>query len=91
MAVGEVALRLAQIAMGPPAGRVTDMGGPEIRTMSELAGMYLVSADRKKKIVTVPFPGKFAAGLRKGYGMTPDHGDGIQTFSEFLELGPGQR
>jgi uncharacterized protein YbjT (DUF2867 family) len=91
VAVGEVALRLVQIVMEPPAGRVNDLGGPEIRTMSELARMYLTSAGRENKVVAIPFPGKLAAGLRNGDGMTPDHGDGMQTFSEFLEIGPGQQ
>jgi uncharacterized protein YbjT (DUF2867 family) len=91
IAVGEVALRLVQIAMEPPAGRVTELGGPEIRTMCELATMYLTSAGRTRRVVRIPFPGRFARGLRKGYGMTPDHGDGLQTFAEFLELGPAQQ
>ncbi len=90
VAVGEVALRLVQLAVEPPAGRVPEMGGPEIRTMPELARMYLASVGRKKKILRIPFPGAFARGLRKGYGMTPDHGDGMQTFAEFLELGPSR-
>ena len=90
VAAREVALRLVQIAVEPPAGRVPEMGGPEIRSMSELARMYLESIGRRKKIVRIPFPGGFSRGLRKGYGMTPDHGDGMQTFAEFLQPATGR-
>ena len=39
--VAEVADRLAELAQGEPAGRVEDMGGPEIRTFESLARSYL--------------------------------------------------
>ena len=41
VAAAEVAARLAELATGPPAGRVPDMGGPEVRGVDELARMYL--------------------------------------------------
>ncbi|MFJ9040787.1 SDR family oxidoreductase, partial [Streptomyces sp. NPDC102406] len=33
--VAEVADRLAELAQAPPAGRVPDMGGPEVRTLAD--------------------------------------------------------
>ncbi len=39
--VAEVADRLAELAAGAPAGRVEDMGGPEVRTFGSLAHAYL--------------------------------------------------
>jgi uncharacterized protein YbjT (DUF2867 family) len=35
--VGEVADRLVELALSEPAGRVQDVGGPEVRTLSDLA------------------------------------------------------
>lgn len=91
VAAREVALRLVQLAVEPPAGRVAELGGPEIRTLAELARMHLAATGRTSRIVPIPLPGKLARGLRKGYGMTPDHGDGMQTFAEFLDLEKPQR
>lgn len=38
---GEVAGRLTALALAGPAGRVPDLGGPEVRTLTDLAGAYL--------------------------------------------------
>ena len=34
----------------------------------------------------LPLPGRIAGALRAGAGLTPDHGDGLQTFAQFLAL-----
>ncbi len=86
VAVEEVATRLVELAADPPAGRVPEIGGPEIHSFTELARMYLHSARRRKPLAQVPLPGTLARGLRSGYGMTPDFGDGVQTFGEFLQM-----
>jgi uncharacterized protein YbjT (DUF2867 family) len=43
---GEVADRLVELALSEPAGRVPDVGGPEVRTVAELADAYLRIAGR---------------------------------------------
>ena len=86
VAVQEVAARLVALALAPPAGRVPELGGPQIKPLAELARMYLVSANSRKPIVTVPLPGKLMKGLRRGDGLTPDHGDGVETFGDFLQV-----
>lgn len=88
--VDEVAGRLAELADGPPAGRVPEFGGPEIKPFTELARLYLSSAHQRKKVVPVPLPGKLMKALIAGYGLTPEHGDGVMTFTDFLRLGPHQ-
>lgn len=45
--VAEVADRLAELAQGAPAGRVPDMGGPEVRTFASLARAYLGATGRR--------------------------------------------
>ena len=91
VAVEEVAARLVELAGGPSQGRAPELGGPEIKTFAELARMYLQTIGRRKPMVALPVPGKLMKGLRRGYGLTPDHGDGIQTFAEFLQVGSLRR
>ncbi|MFI8517967.1 SDR family oxidoreductase [Streptomyces sp. NPDC085481] len=82
--VTEAAARLAQLALGPPAGRVGDMGGPEIRTFAELARSYLRASGRNRRLVEVPLPGRVYRGLRRGGHLAPDRAVGRVTFEEFL-------
>ncbi len=86
VAVQEVAARLVGLAGAAPGGRVPELGGPEIKPLAELARMYLDSVGSRKPIMTVPLPGKLMKGLRRGAGTTPDHGDGVETFGDFLRV-----
>jgi uncharacterized protein YbjT (DUF2867 family) len=80
---GEVAERLVALALGRPAGRVADLGGPQVLTVEELAGSYLRAAGRRRPLVLVPVPGA-ARGFRDGGHLCPDHPDGKRTWAEFL-------
>ncbi|MFE7552344.1 SDR family oxidoreductase [Streptomyces gardneri] len=82
--VTEAAARLAELAVGRPAGRVADMAGPEIRTFVDLAHSYLRASGRRRRIVEVPLPGKVYRGLRRGEHLAPDRAVGHVTFDEFL-------
>jgi uncharacterized protein YbjT (DUF2867 family) len=82
--VREVATRLIELADGAPAGRVTDMGGPDIRSARDLARRYLVARDRRRMVVDVWLPGRGFAGFRRGGNLTPDHAVGRSSFDEFL-------
>jgi uncharacterized protein YbjT (DUF2867 family) len=64
--VGEVADRLVELALSDPAGRVPNQGGPEVRTMAELADTYFRIAGRQRRILEVPLPGKTARAFREG-------------------------
>jgi uncharacterized protein YbjT (DUF2867 family) len=88
---GEVAARLAELATGPPAGRVPDMGGPEIRRADDLARSYLEARGRRRRVLPVRLPGAAFAGYRNGYHLAPDHATGRVTFTQFLaeRFGPG--
>ncbi|ORT55144.1 NAD(P)H-binding protein [Streptomyces sp. CB03238] len=83
--VTEVAARLAELAVGAPAGRVADMGGPEVRTFPELARAYLRASGRRRPVVGVPLAGKAYRGMRAGGHLTPERAVGKGTFEEFLE------
>ena len=82
--VGEAANRLAELALSPPAGRVPDVGGPEVLTSTELARAYLVAARRKKKLVELPLPGQAARAFREGAQICPDRVYGKVRWEEFL-------
>ncbi|MGW9450598.1 SDR family oxidoreductase [Streptomyces sp. NPDC055632] len=82
--VAEVAARLAELAAGEPAGRVPDMGGPEVRTLAELARTYLNAIGQHRRLLNVPLAGKAYRGFRAGGHLTPERAVGKVTFEEFL-------
>jgi uncharacterized protein YbjT (DUF2867 family) len=81
---GEVAARLAMLAGAPPAGRVPDMGGPEVRPAADLARAYTRSRSSRRPVVPLPMPGAGIRGFREGGHLTPEHADGRITFEQFL-------
>jgi uncharacterized protein YbjT (DUF2867 family) len=76
---GEVAGRLAALALGEPAGRVPDLGGPQVLAVEELARGYLQAAGRRRPLLPLPVPGAAARGFRAA-----GHADGRRTWAEFL-------
>ncbi|MEU5716716.1 NAD(P)H-binding protein [Streptomyces sp. NPDC020403] len=87
--VSEVADRLAVLATGAPAGRVEDMGGPEVRTFPELAHAYLAATGRRRRVVSVPLFGGAYRSFRAGNHLTPQHAVGTGTFEEYLTARTG--
>ncbi|AZM88179.1 MULTISPECIES: SDR family oxidoreductase [Streptomyces] len=85
IAVEEVADRLAELAGPAPAGRVADMGGPEIRTLQEWGRTYLAATGSRRRVVALPLAGKAYAGFRRGGNLAPAQAVGRTTFGEFLE------
>ena len=82
--VGEVADRLVELALAEPAGRVPDVGGPEVRTMAELAKMYFEAVRRRRRVVEVPLPGKFFRAAREGALVCPEGAYGKTRWEDFL-------
>ncbi|MDH2392769.1 SDR family oxidoreductase [Streptomyces sp. HNM0663] len=82
--VSEVAARLADLAGSAPAGRVPDMGGPEIRSFPSLAHAYLDAAARRRRVLSVPLAGKAYAAFRAGGHLTPERAVGTVRFEDFL-------
>jgi hypothetical protein len=61
----EVADRLVELATaGDPAGRVADLGGPEVRVGVDLAHRYLRATGRHRLVLPVPIPGRVGRGYR---------------------------
>jgi uncharacterized protein YbjT (DUF2867 family) len=84
--VTDVADRLAELAAGPPRGRATDLGGPQVRTLKELARAYLAAEGKRRPILGVRLPGAIARAYREGHHLTPEHADGQVTFEEYLNV-----
>ncbi|PTM94536.1 SDR family oxidoreductase [Streptomyces sp. VMFN-G11Ma] len=82
--VAEVAQRLAELAGQAPAGRVQDMGGPEIRTLESLARAWLKSTGRRRAILNVPLWGRTCRAVRQGGHLAPEQATGKGTFEEYL-------
>ncbi len=80
----DVGHRLAALATADPAGRVADLGGPQILTVAEMAAAYLRATGKHRRIVSVPLPGKMMRALADGANLVPQHAEGSQTFAEFL-------
>ncbi|WP_405641914.1 SDR family oxidoreductase [Streptomyces sp. NBC_00019] len=82
--VAEVADRLAELAAGSPAGRVADLGGPEVRSFESLARAYVKATGRRRAVVNVPLAGKAYRGFRAGGHLAPEQAVGKRTFEEYL-------
>jgi uncharacterized protein YbjT (DUF2867 family) len=86
---GEVADRLVELALGPPSGRVPDIGGPEVSTWAEMVRQYLRAAGRRRPVVEVWLPmmkAIRAGGLLVGGGAPGAvNACGRTTWQEFLQ------
>ncbi|MGW7059444.1 SDR family oxidoreductase [Streptomyces sp. NPDC054904] len=89
ISAAEVADRLAELAVPLPAGRVPDMGGPEVRGLAELGRARLTATGRRRRVVTVPLAGRTYAAFRDGGNLAPAHAVGRTTFAEYLLGGRG--
>jgi uncharacterized protein YbjT (DUF2867 family) len=81
---GDVAARMVDLALGAPAGRVADLGGPRVDAIEDLARAYLSAVGRRRPVVRVPLPGAAVRALRAGNNLVP-HGQTVgRTFADFL-------
>jgi uncharacterized protein YbjT (DUF2867 family) len=81
---GEVAGRPVEISLGKPAGRAPDIGGPEIRALTDAARAYLAVTGSRKRVPPVPLPGKTARAMRSGTLTCPENRYGELLWEEFL-------
>lgn len=82
--VGEVADRMVTLVMGSPAGRTGELGGPRAETMETLMHTYLVAANRRRRVVKIPVPGRLGAAFGVGGHLLTDGDRGTVTFDEYL-------
>ena len=82
--VREVGDRFADLALGEPAGRAPDFGGPQVRTFRDLARSYLSMVDKRRMIVPIWLVGKVFRAYRNGGHLAPQQASGRITFEEYL-------
>jgi uncharacterized protein YbjT (DUF2867 family) len=81
---GEVAARLAELALGPPAGLAPDLAGPRVYEMAELVRGYLRASHKRRPIIALRMPGRAARAIRAGANLAPDRAVGRRTWEDFL-------
>lgn len=83
--VRDVAERMATLALGKPAGRVPDLGGPQVESLAELTRWYLRLRGKRRLVLPVPVPGRVAAEFRAGGHLLGEAGVcGKRTFADYL-------
>jgi uncharacterized protein YbjT (DUF2867 family) len=82
----DVAERLAELALGEPAGRVPDLVGPEVYGLDDLVRGYLEArGKRRRPMLPVRIPGKAGRAYRAGDNLSLDGADhGTRTWEDFL-------
>ncbi|MFJ5984982.1 SDR family oxidoreductase [Lentzea sp. NPDC092896] len=80
----DVAARIVELALGAPAGRVTDIAGPAVYELRQLVRDYLSVTGKRRLTVPVRLPGKAGQAYRDGRNLTLDGDHGARTWEEFL-------
>lgn len=81
--VAEVADRMAALAVPVAAGRVADMGGPEVRGLADLARAHLAATGRRRRVVEIPLAGRAYAAFRRGGHLAPANAVGHTPFAAY--------
>ncbi len=86
VSAAEVADHLVElVSTGEPHGRADDLGGPEVIDAVDVARTYLGAAGQRRRVVTLPFPGRVAESFRQGRQLCPGCRTGRVTWGEFLQ------
>lgn len=85
MAAREVAAALAELAVGPPRGRVPDIAGPQEERLDAMIVAYARARGHRGWIPSVSLPGAQMKGMRAGLALPgPEATLGEQTFAQWL-------
>jgi uncharacterized protein YbjT (DUF2867 family) len=79
-----VAERIADAALAPPAGRLPDIAGPQVETISELSRAWAGARGRHRLPLRIPSLGKAGKALAAGELCAPDAAAGGASFAEWL-------
>jgi uncharacterized protein YbjT (DUF2867 family) len=80
----DTATRLAELATDAPAGRVADIGGPEILDASDILSRLRAAGRANRRVLSLAPPGKTFGAFQEGHHLTGLPGYGTQTFDEWL-------
>ena len=89
VAVREVGERLVQLIEQDPAGRVTELAGPQEEDLVEMVRGYARAIGYRAHVPAVSLPGTYGRALRTG-ALLPRSGAqlGVQTYAEWLAALP---
>jgi uncharacterized protein YbjT (DUF2867 family) len=80
----DVADRLTELALGAPAGRVDDIGGPETATLRQWHRRWASATGSRRPFVSIRLPGKLFRAYDAGVNLVPGPAYGRGTFEEYL-------
>lgn len=89
VATQDVAMRLVRSVTTGPAGLAKDFCGPEVLSVSEAAALWKAARGVRRRIISVPIPGKLGAAFRIGWNTNPKGEFGSLRFSDWLAGGAG--
>lgn len=87
----ECADHMVELIEGGPAGRVADIGGPEVLEMDGIAERWLQATGRRRFRVPLTLPGGFGRAMSAGLNLAPESRFGRRTFDEWLTARYGPR
>lgn len=85
IAGADVADQLLAAVQEGAAGRLPDIGGPDILPLDEMVRSWLAVQGKRRAIVHLPFPGGLSAGFRRGLNTVPDNRVGKISWEQWLE------
>lgn len=80
----EVAEHLLAAVQESAAGRLPDIGGPEVLRLDEMTRPWLAVQGLRRPIVHLPIPGGLSAGFRRGQNTTPQNRAGKISWDQWL-------
>ena len=80
----EVAERMVELALGPPAGLAPDIAGPRVYPTAVLIRSYLAATHRRRALLPIRLPGGAAGALRSGANLPLGGTVGRRTWEAFL-------
>lgn len=83
--VDEVAARLAELALGAPAGHVADLAGPQVREVADMVRAFDGARGRVRRLLPIRVPGAVGRAYRAGDNLAPESAvRGVMTWEGFL-------
>jgi uncharacterized protein YbjT (DUF2867 family) len=80
----DVASRLAELALRPPAGLAPEIAGPREYPMADLIRSYLRATGKRRALVRVRLPGGAARAVRAGANLPRGGTTGQRSWEEYL-------
>jgi uncharacterized protein YbjT (DUF2867 family) len=83
--VNDVANRLVRSLSMGPSHSIAHFGGPEILRLGDMARTWMASMHHRRRVVSIPVPGRMARAFRSGGNVDVDSERGLTTWAEWLE------